>query len=103
MYRRTFAAPQPTLESIGAMDADKIFGVRFATGALAAGAVSTVTVPLGRTLADTAYTVSGEIEGADLEFVRIVARTTTDITVGIRNSNTLATAAGTIHLIVALD
>lgn len=92
-----------TPAAIGALATGSVFGRRAAITTLAAGASLTVTIPLSSTLANTNYTVTASVEGADLVLDRITARTTTDVSVLVRNTSGTLAASGTAHIIVALD
>lgn len=93
-----------TPASIGALSTGGVFGRRVAVASVAAGATVAVTVPFGRTLASTAYTVTSGIESAGAVLLdSITARTTTDVTVRIRNTDGITAHSATVHVNVIVD
>jgi hypothetical protein len=73
-----------------------------ATGSVAGGATAEVTVALDRTMPDSSYTALTTVEGAsgDLIASGVVTKTTTDVTVALRNLNTLTARSGTVRVLV---
>lgn len=79
--------------------------VRQTTGSVAgSGAVSVVLV-LPQAMASTSYTAVAVVEDStgDLTVRAVLARTTTDVTVQVRNTNAVTARTGTVHLFVQAD
>ena len=78
---------------------------RVTTGSVAASGFANVVCTLPVAMSSTAYTVTASVEDSngDLQVRAITARTTTDVTVRVQNTNALNARTGTVHVLAQAD